>query len=63
MQYPKMSVFIQHILLKMSFFIFLNPILFSDIFSHLKNEHRSRDAAAQKRANTSGVGKSNNYFN
>ena len=29
---------------------------------HLKNEQRSRDAAAQKRANTSGVGKSNNYY-
>ena len=28
---------------------------------HLKNERRSRDAAANKRANTSGVGKINNY--
>ena len=28
---------------------------------HLKNEQRSRDAAANKRANTSGVGKINNY--
>ena len=28
---------------------------------HLINEQRSRDAAAQKRANTSGVGKINNY--
>ena len=28
---------------------------------YLKNEQRSRDAAAQKRANTSGVGKINNY--
>ena len=27
-----------------------------------KNEQRSRDAVAQKRANTSGVGKSNNYY-
>ena len=27
-----------------------------------KNEQRSRDAAAKKRANTSGVGKSNNYY-
>ena len=27
----------------------------------VKNEQRSRDAAAQKRANTSGVGKINNY--
>ena len=26
------------------------------------NEQRSRDAAAKKRANTSGVGKSNNYY-
>ena len=26
-----------------------------------KNEQRSRDAAAKKRANTSGVGKINNY--
>ena len=29
----------------------------------LKNEQRNRDAAAKKRANTSGVGKSNNYYN
>ena len=28
---------------------------------HFKNEQRSTDAAAQKRANTSGVGKINNY--
>ena len=28
---------------------------------HLKNEQRSRDAAAKKRANTSGVGKITNY--
>ena len=27
----------------------------------LKNEQRSRDAAAKKRTNTSGVGKINNY--
>ena len=26
------------------------------------NEQRSRDAAAKKRDNTSGVGKSNNYY-
>ena len=29
--------------------------------THFKNEQRSRDAAAKKRANTSGVGKSNYY--
>ena len=29
---------------------------------HFKNEQRSKDAAAKKRANTSGVGKSNNYY-
>ena len=28
---------------------------------HFKNEQRSRDAASKKRANTSGVGKINNY--
>ena len=28
---------------------------------HFKNEQRSRDAAAKKRANTSAVGKINNY--
>ena len=27
-----------------------------------KNEQRNRDVAAKKRANTSGVGKSNNYY-
>ena len=30
---------------------------------HLKNEQRNMDAAAKKIANTSGVGKSNNYYN
>ena len=29
---------------------------------HFKNEQRKKDAAAKKRANTSGVGKSNNYY-
>ena len=29
---------------------------------HFKNGQRSKDAAAKKRANTSGVGKSNNYY-
>ena len=28
---------------------------------HFKNEQRSKDAAAKKRPNTSGVGKINNY--
>ena len=28
----------------------------------LKNEQRSKDAAAKKRPNTSGVGKINNYY-
>ena len=28
----------------------------------LKNEQRNRDATAKKRGNTSGVGKSNNYY-
>ena len=29
---------------------------------HLKNEQRSKDAAAKKRPNTSRVGKMNNYY-
>ena len=29
---------------------------------HFKNEQRSKDAAAPKRPNTSGVGKINNYY-
>ena len=29
---------------------------------HFKNEQRNTDDAAQKRANTSGVGESNNYY-
>ena len=29
---------------------------------HLKMNKRNRDAAAKKRANTSGVGESNNYY-
>ena len=35
--------------------------LFKRPKKHLKNEQRSRDAAAKKSANTSGVGKINNY--
>ena len=31
------------------------------VLKNEKNEQRSRDAAAKKRANTSGVGKINNY--
>ena len=31
-------------------------------YTTFKNEQRSKDAAAQKRSNTSGVGKINNYF-
>ena len=31
------------------------------LYKYLKNEQRSRDAAVKKRANTSGVGKINNY--
>ena len=29
---------------------------------HFRNEQRNRDDAAKKRANTSGVGESNNYY-
>ena len=29
---------------------------------HFKNEQRSKDAAAKKRPNSSGVGKINNYY-
>ena len=36
-------------------------IIYNETEKHLQNEQRSRDAAAKKRANTSGVGKINNY--
>ena len=35
--------------------------MYTRMKKHLKNEQRSRDAASKKRANTSGVGKINNY--
>ena len=39
-----------------------NLLVYSLYKKHFKNEQRSRDAAAaKKRANTSGVGKINNY--
>ena len=34
----------------------------TDSMIGIKNEQRSRDTAAQKRANKSGVGKSNNHY-
>ena len=36
-------------------------IIYKDRKKHFKNEQKSRDAAAKKRTNTSGVGKINNY--
>ena len=42
--------------------VLVESILYRDkTEKHLKNEQRSRDAAAKKRVNTSGVGKINNY--
>ena len=35
--------------------------IFKRLKKHFKNEQRSKDAASKKRANTSGVGKINNY--
>ena len=42
-------------------FVTIHAFIFSKTEKHFKNEQRSRDAAANKRANTSGVGKINNY--
>ena len=39
-----------------------NALKIRSAVSTLSNEQRSRDAAAKKRANTSGIGKSNNYY-
>ena len=38
-----------------------NSMILTRPKKHFKNEQRSRDAAANKTANTSGVGKINNY--
>ena len=43
-------------------FGFLFLFLFLKTEKTFKNEHRSKDAAAKKRPNTSGVGKFNNYY-
>ena len=40
----------------------LNVIYIIRPKKHLKNEQRSKDAAAKKRPNTSGVGKIDNYY-
>ena len=37
-------------------------LILKDRKNILKNEQRSKDAAAKKRPNTSGVGKINNYY-
>ena len=47
--------------------LFSNFILLGDFNierpkKHFKNEKRSKDAAAKKRPNTSGIGKINNYY-
>ena len=42
------------------------PLLYTYMYNKnektFKNEQRNRDDAAKKRANTSGVGESNNYY-
>ena len=38
------------------------PCIYKRPKKHFKNEQRSKDAAAKKRPNTSGVGKINNYY-
>ena len=43
-------------------FLFLFLFLFLKTEKTFKNEQRSKDAAAKKRLNTSGVGKMNNYY-
>ena len=40
----------------------LPPYIYTTPKKHFKNEQRSKDAAAKKRPNTSGVGKINNYY-
>ena len=47
--------------LSVTFAIFCKKITETRPKKHLKNEQRSRDTAAKKRTNTSGVGKINNY--
>ena len=42
--------------------IFLVQYKYTRPKKHFKNEQRSKDAAAKKRHNTSGVGKINNYY-
>ena len=42
--------------------IIISFIYIQDRKKHFKNEQRSKDAAAKKRHNTSGVGKINNYY-
>ena len=49
------------------YYIYLYYIICSECYiirpkKPLKNEQRSKDAAAKKRPNTSGVGKINNYY-
>ena len=40
----------------------ISTVYIKDRKNIFKNEQRSKDAAAQKRPNTSGVGKINNYY-
>ena len=48
--------FIQHFIERKASIYIVRPK------KHFKNEQRSKDAAAKKRPNTSGVGKINNYY-
>ena len=40
----------------------LSTFLSTRMKKHFKNDQRNRDDATKKRTNTSGVGKSNNYY-
>ena len=55
------SIFWNDLECSLSNVILLKKITETRPKKHFKNEQRSRDAAAKKRANTSGVGKINNY--
>ena len=53
---------INSIIVKIKNSNFFCSILYTRPKKHFKNEKRSKDAAAKKRPNTSGVGKINNYY-
>ena len=60
--YYLIKIFLHKIHFKIKSIIYCISVYMYKTEKTFKNEQRSKDAAAKKRPNTSGVGKINNYY-